>query len=699
MVFYNLRLTRPPPPAAIYRSAYSPDKLLETLPRANTLHDVLAAGLKAAGANAPYLGHRPILGYAKVPGQDTPKPVWGEYVWQSYATVSDRSKAIGAGLRRIYATVEPESINAKWHAGIYSVNRPEWLITDFAIHAHSLVSVALYDTLGASAAEFVINHSEVPLIVCSLDKVQRLLEIAPKTPGLKVIVSMDPFETLARSQFPASGQILKQWAAEKGILLVTLAEVEALGRKQPLEPRLPTPEDIAAIVFTSGTTGNPKGAIITHRNIVSGYAGMEKQGCTFAPGDAHISYLPLAHCYERLIAVGATYGGGQIGFFRGEVPLLFEDIALLKPTMFASVPRLLNRLADAILLKTVKAGGVKGILFSQAFSAKLQGLKNGTLTHSVWDNTLLKPIRVLLGGRVRFMATGAAPISPEVINLLKICFSCNVLEGFGQTETCAATSATLFDDHRAIGKTGPILANTEVKLVDIPEMDYRSTDKPDPRGEIWLRGPTIFKGYYKDEKKTAEALTEDGWLKTGDVGLFDANGRIKIIDRRKNIFKLAQGEYVAPEKLEVIFSANGTLAQLYVHGDSLQTTLVLVAVPAPESAVKAAIEANILPADTPVPGPPAEGEPAPEIVRQLCKDPRFIKLALDGIVKIGKANKLAGYEIPKKLHLEPEPWTVDDGMLTPTFKVKREIAKNRYRPQIDAMYAEINAEAAPVSKL
>lgn len=229
-----------------------------------------------------------------------------------------------------------------------------------------------------------------------------------------------------------------------------------------------------------------------------------------------------------------------------------------------------------------------------------------------------------------------------------------MFEGWGQTETCAACSITLPGDFNAGGSIGAIIPCAEVKLVDIPDMKYLSTDKPFPRGEIVVRGANVMSGYFKEPKKTAETLDADGWLSTGDIGLIDDRGLLRIIDRKKHIFKLSQGEYVAPEKLENMFVTSGFILQLFVHGDSLQSELVMIVVPEPEFCVKKAIEAKvswrerkicrfffndlsishfmqILPANTPLPGPLQPGQPLPPIIQTLAKDPRFKKMILDDV--------------------------------------------------------------------
>lgn len=217
--------------------------------------------------------------------------------------------------------------------------------------------------------------------------------------------------------------------------------------------------------------------------------------------------------------------------------------------------------------------GFKKILANRAVNAKLANLeKSGSVTHSVYDRLVFNKFRDVVGGRVTKMVTGSAPISKDVLNFLKIAFCCPIYEGYGQTETAAAATITCYGDPET-GHVGGPVSSIEIKLVDVPEMNYTSKDvvngKPHPRGEICFRGNNVFVGYYNAPEKNAEAFDEDGWLHSGDIGMIYPNGAVKIIDRKKNIFKLAQGEYIAPEKLENVFNKSPIAMQTFIYGDSL----------------------------------------------------------------------------------------------------------------------------------
>ena len=308
------------------------------------------------------------------------------------------------------------------------------------------------------------------------------------------------------------------------------------------------------------------------------------------PGDAIISYLPYPHSFEQVLAFFSIMKGMKIGYYQGDPLKLTEDCALLKPALFPSVPRLYSRIYTKIKERLDGLTGCKGWLAQNALRTKLQSLREGpTYSDGCYDALVFRKIAALLGGEVKLMITGSAPIDPQVLEFLKVCFCCTMLEGYGLTETSGGSSVTWRNDP-VVGHVGGPLACVKWRLLDVPEMQYLSTDKPYPRGELCMKGPTVFSGYYKRPDKTAEAFDPQGWFKTGDVALIYPNGTARIIDRSKNIFKLSQGEYIAPEKIENIFGLSPWVAQIMIYGDSLRSCCVAIVVPHAEKVKKWAEE-------------------------------------------------------------------------------------------------------------
>ena len=282
-----------------------------------------------------------------------------------------------------------------------------------------------------------------------------------------------------------------------------------------------TPESIAAFSYTSGTTGEPKGAMISQLNFVTTIIAAADK-IEINETDSYLSYLPMAHVLERNLFYTISWYQGSIGLYGGDVLKLKEDLAILKPTLFASVPRLFNKMYDAISKAFSEKGSCLKGLINKGLNTKLKNLHaHGKTTHWFYDKLVFKKTKDILGGRVKIMITGSAPISVDVIDFLKVAFCAPIIEGYGQTEANAFEFATIKQDGISGNVGGPFMSN-EFKLVDVAEMNYTNRDKddqgrPSPRGEIWVRGPNIIPGYYKNDEKNKETFV-DGWLMSGDIG-------------------------------------------------------------------------------------------------------------------------------------------------------------------------------------
>ncbi|OIW06655.1 hypothetical protein TanjilG_04049 [Lupinus angustifolius] len=560
----------------VYRSAHSPINLI-TRRSVDTFRDY------------KYLGTR-----VRVDG------TVGEYKWMTFGEAGTARSAIGSGL--IYHGFPKGSC-----IGLYFINRPEWIIVDHACSAYSYISVPLYDTLGPDAVQFIVNHALVQVIFCVPQTLNSLLSHLSDIPTVRLIVVVGAMDDQIPS-LPSSA----------GVQVVTYSKLLNQGRSnlQPFCP--PKPDDVATICYTSGTTGTPKGAVLTHGNFIASVAGstIDEQ---FNPSDVYISYLPLAHIYERANQVMTVYFGIAVGFYQGDNMKLMDDLAALRPTIFCSVPRLYNRIYSGIVSAVKTSGGLRERIFNAAYNAKRQAILHGKNPSPMWDRLVFNKIKERLGGRVRLMVSGASPLSPDIMEFLKICFGARVTEGYGMTETSCVISRIDVGDNLS-GHVGSPSPACEVKLVDVPEMKYTSDDQPNPRGEICVRGPIIFQGYYKDEAQTREAIDEEGWLHTGDIGTWLPGGRLKIIDRKKNIFKLAQGEYIAPEKIENVYAKCKFVAQCFVYGDSLNSSLVAIVSVDPDALKAWADSEGIMYND----------------LQQLCNDPRARAAVLAEMDAVGR---------------------------------------------------------------
>lgn len=532
---------------------------------------------------------------------------------------------------------------------------------DLACMSQALYTVSLYDTLGPSAVEYIINHAQLSCIAVSLPHIPTVLKLKPRLPSLKIIISLDPLEDGDRPGH-SKYDVLTAMASDMEVRIYSMQQIEALGKSlgSPVY-HVPSPSDIITINYTSGTTGPPKGVVLTH------YAAVAATGTALTlmpggPSDVYCSYLPLAHIFERLSEHGALWLGAAIGYFHGDILALVDDLKLLRPTGFISVPRLYNRFGGAVRAATTAQPGVKGALARHIVSTKTAALQHpdspdATNKHAIYDRIWGRKVASALGlDRARTMVSGSAPLDPSLQTFLRVVFGNRLAQGYGLTETYACGLVQIEGD-LSVGTCGAVVPSNEICLANMPDMEYLVTDQPQPRGELLLRGPTLFSGYYKNKEETEKCMLPDGWFRTGDIATVDSRGRFKIIDRVKNVLKLAQGEYISPERTENVYLSHlNFLAQAYVHGDSVQTFLVALFGVMPEMFAPFASKVlgrTIAATDL-------------QAVAAACKNAKVRAAVVKEMDKVGKKNNFAGYERVRNCYLYLEPFTIDNELLTPT---------------------------------
>ncbi|XP_012252895.2 long-chain-fatty-acid--CoA ligase 5 isoform X3 [Athalia rosae] len=603
-----------------------------------TLYDAFRRGAKESN-NGPCLGWRE--------GRNKP------YQWIHYNETLLRARNLGSGLISCGLIPGPQTL-----IGLYSQNCPEWVLTEQACYNYSLVVVPLYDTLGPDACAYIINQAEISLVVCEDDKkCNLLLDKAPRC--LRKLVVMKEIR-------PATNQRAKN----RGVELLKFDDVERLGSQKDHPEVPPRPMDLCTICYTSGTTGNPKGVMLTHQNVVAGVCAVILQFGDHKPtaNDVMISFLPLAHMLERCCENGMYMVGGAVGFYGGDIKYLSEDMKALKPTVMPAVPRLLNRIYDKVTAE-LHGSFLKRMLFSMGLRAKEGEVKKSIVrNNSFWDKIVFKKIQDSMGGRLRLIMVGSAPLSGNVLTFARCVLGCLIVEGYGQTECCAPITLTVQGDH-VPEHVGPPVACCCVKLVDVPEMEYFAVSN---QGEVCVKGTNVFAGYFKDPEKTAEVIDEQGWHHTGDIGMWLPNGTLKIIDRKKHIFKLSQGEYIVPEKIENIYIRSQYVHQVFVHGESLKSCVVAIVIPDVD-VVKCWASENRIPGTLSV----------------LCANPEVKRLILDDMIAWGKEGGLKSFEQVKDIYLHPDPFSVQNGLLTPTLKTKRPQLKAYFKPQLEDLYQHL----------
>ncbi|KAI7739207.1 hypothetical protein M8C21_005629, partial [Ambrosia artemisiifolia] len=475
---------------------------------------------------------------------------------------------------------------------------------------------------------------------------------------------------------PKAGEYLKKQVEKFGLAIHSWDEFLSLGDGKNFDLPLKKKSDICTIMYTSGTTGDPKGVLISNNNMVTLIAGVNHllDSAKLNPQDVYLSFLPLAHIFDRLIEECFINHGASIGFWRGDVKLLIEDIGELKPTIFCAVPRVLDRIYSGLQQKISAGGFIKRKLFNLAYSHKLHNMNAGK-EHSkaspLSDKIVFSKVKQGLGGRVRIILSGAAPLAPHVEAYLKVVTCSHVLQGYGLTETCAGSFVSMPNEMGMLGTVGPPVPNLDARLVSVPEMNYDALSSK-AQGEICIRGDVLFSGYHKREDLTKEVLV-DGWFHTGDIGEWQPDGSMKIIDRKKNIFKLSQGEYVAVENLENIYGLVSDIDAVWIYGNSFESCLVAVVNPNQQAIEHYAKTHNI------------SGD-----FNSLCENPKIKEYIMGELTRIGKEKKLKGFEFMKAIHLDPVPFDMERDLLTPTFKKKRPQLLKYYQNVIDNMYKTIN---------
>nr|CDS30767.1 long chain fatty acid coenzyme A ligase 5 [Hymenolepis microstoma] len=633
------------------------DKLMGNL---STLHEVFQHGIEIA-RNSPCLGWRPT--------PDAP------YRWITYAETYKRVCRLGSGLK----TLEPAEIKDGFFIGIYATNCVEWALTQQACSTFGYVIVPLYDTLGEDARRHILQQTGLTLCLCDSPVRVRNILADVATTGKKVqnIIIAHKCDEL---------ETLREEAKVQGVQLLTFEEVLALGVDGAQSGKLPEPDDLHLICYTSGTTGVAKGVMITHRMIVSVIAGfdMDLQHVNIVPGDYYISFLPLAHVFEQIVMHYSFGRGAAVGFYGGDLRRLSDDILALRPTLFVAVPRVLQRLYGTVQAAVANSTFKKWLL-KTAVNAKMRYVEQGIVTkNTIWDKLVLKKIQDRMGGRLRFFACGSAPISEEVYSFCRAALGVHAYEAYGLTETCGAMIMTLPFDYIA-GHTGTPLPCTMVKLIDVPDMDVIVSR--DGAGEICVKGPSCTKGYYKDPERTAELIDKDGWLHTGDIGTWTSRGALRLVDRCKNMFKLAQGEYVSPERVEMIYAQSHLVNQIFLDGNSSESFAIAICVPD----MKALREAMHLNSNgTTGNGMVNGGTVKPKSIsdEELCEMKEACILVLKDINRLGKEAGLKGFEQAKSLHLTPHEFTVESGLVTPTQKKLRVAFRRTFKNQITLLYKD-----------
>lgn len=558
--------------------------------------------------------------------------------WRKYSSddLITKTNSVSYGLMSL-------GLTDKDKVAIISNNRPEWNFCDYGCQQANLVTVPIFPTISNTDLQFILNHGEVTTIFISDKSIYaKLVAIEKEIPNVKHIISFNPIEGLM-----SFADFIK------------LGEQNANPEKLNDIKKSILPSNLLTILYTSGTTGTPKGVMITHHNLVSNVTAC--QG--FAPFNSTwkaLSFLPLNHVYERMVSTLYLYKGISIYYAEG-LETIGDNLKEIKPQIFVSVPRLIERVYEKITATGEKLTGFKRKIFDWSMrianSYELNN-KNGLwykIQHKIADKLVFSKWREAVGGNLVCIASGGAALNPKLERIF-LCANIVCLQGYGLTETCVVVSVNRYgEDNIRIGTCGPVISGVTVKIAEVD-------------GEILVKGPNLMLGYYKNPEATAEVMDNEGWFHTGDVGTFVEGRFLKITDRKKEIFKTSSGKYIAPLMIENKIKECRFVEQSMVVGENQKFASAIIV-------------------------------PSFANFKEYCKDHSITwttneemstheelkKLINDHVKLINKS--LAPFEQLKRVAIVSKEWSIEGGELTPKMSLKRKIIKEKNIDAINKIFA------------
>lgn len=579
---------------------------------------------------------------------NTTKVVYGRKVQGAWSTIThdelrDHVECFAMGLmHRGFAQGQ--------RIGIVSENRVEWAIADFAITAMGAVDVPIFPTLTPAQESYIFNDCQASCVIVSnalqLSKIQKVWD---EIPSLRLVIVMNddvqPSERVVRfSDVIREGRDVMP-AQERRTTFATMAAAVQ-------------PSDLLTLIYTSGTTGNPKGVMLTHSNLMSNIAG-SLEVIDITESDVFLSYLPMCHSYERMTGYYFAFCVGAATYIAESIETVAENMREVRPTVMTSVPRLFERIKMRVEGNVSKESALKQRIFAWAFAvgkARAAGASSAavSLQYKLADKLVFSKIRERTGGRLRFFASGGAALSVEVGTFFDA-IGLVILEGYGLTETSPVLTFNR-EGEQELGTVGTPIPNVEIRIAS--------------DGEIMAKGPNIMKGYWNDEEATREALTPDGWLHTGDIGMFNDRGHLVITDRKKHILVSSGGKNIAPQPIESLLTASPLIDQALLIGDQREFCTALI-VPEREACEAWAKQ---------------HGHTFGSWESLVASDELYKAIQRD-VQQLQR--DLSKFERVRRFRLIPTPFSVENGLLTPTLKIKRKVVVQQYADVIETMYEEV----------
>lgn len=481
---------------------------------------------------------------------------YGKYSWISYREFFSRVLSFSKSLIAIGAK-EGDKI------GIIGSNSIWWQIACYAITSISAVCIPIPNMIGDNAIKHIINETEINICVVDKEFIQKYIQISTFCTTIKTSILISTDMDLLNGML--NHRIIK------------IEDMMVIGETTHYMFKDPEPNTTAVIIYTSGSSGLPKGCVLSHGNLIAGAAGYSHIGCSITYDDILVSYLPLSHIYEFIIEIIMIAQGASIGFFTGSAKRLMEDIKVLRPTIICGVPRFWNRITEAIIKEINSYSLFQKSIHNFAIMWKSEALRSYMHTSFLCDYFIFRNFSNALGGRVRLIVSGGAPLMPSVYDILRVTITPNIVQGYGLTEASGCVSLQQLPSTKS-SSVGHVSASTEIKLKSVTGLMYNPRGHP-VSGEIFVRGPCIFKGYYKDDSLTQGIISKDGWLATGDIGQITDDGCLQIIDRISNHIKLSRGEYISVTNLTEILNGVDGVKNLFIYVDPHHDSPAAVVIP------------------------------------------------------------------------------------------------------------------------
>jgi len=599
------------------------------------------------------------------------KWIMGEYKWKSYSEVNEMAIHFGRGLREL-------GLNPRNKICIFADTKEEWMISVQGCFKQNVPVVTLYANLGDDGIIFGINQTNVTHVITTHDLLPKFKKILCKTPGVSCMIFIEDQvkQTIVTGYKP-------------GVSINSFSEVIRLGCTSKFRCESPCEEDIAIIMYTSGSTGTPKGVVLSHRALIAGtQAVISSIPVVYQvvgppkPDDIYLGYLPLAHIFELMAEMTAMWLGIPISYSSPTTMINTStkikkgakgDCAVLPPTIMCAVPLVIERIYKGIRANIAEQGHFMERLLSYCYKYKSFYRKLG-MTTPIMDALIYDKMRAVVGGRVRFIVSGGASLSPDIHDYVRCALSIPILNGYSLTETCSV--ATVMDEYDiSSGRTGAPQRGVLIKLINWEEGNYKISDDP-PRGEVVISGNNLATEYYKLPNETSQSFIRDEsgatWLLTGDIGEMSPNGTLKIIDRKKDLVKLAHGEYLSLGKVETGLKTSPLVESVCIYVDTLESHCVGLISP---NKTKLKTLADTLGLEH-------------MAFEDLCRNYQLNHVILKELQDLGTLSGLKRFEIPSAITLVPEDWTPESGFLTSTSKLKRKIIQEFYQKDINLMYSK-----------